>query len=189
LVAITAFDTGALAAPRPQPGGTAKIALSALQSICLGGDTSPAAVLARADAAGWVKTKPEDAEAGWDPSRDRSLQVGATVFMVDVWSIDEKLIHEDSCSIATWAETTGWKDAAQQWLDVRPTLVLGPAATYNAIRTETGWRAATGRDASNGTTSQGLHYNFVASDGVRRGDDHVAAVLTVDHFRGAKAGS
>jgi hypothetical protein len=109
--------------------------------------------------------------------------------MVDVWDINTKRVHEDSCTIGTWAETTGWKGAAQEWLGIRPTMELGSAATFNAIRTDMGWRAAMGEDASNGTTSQGLHYNFVASDGLRRGDDHVAAVLTVDHFRGSTAGS
>lgn len=171
-----------LAAAAPTPENSAEVALSALQSVCLGGDTAPGAVLARADQAGWRKAKPAEVDT-WDLGRDRSLRVGATVLILDVWSLETPPGREDSCTIGARAPTTGWRDAAQHWLGFAPSLVLGPATTFFAFRTDDGWRAATAKDRDDGGVSRGRHYNFVASDGVWRGDDRPAALLTVDHFR------
>jgi hypothetical protein len=184
LVSTSLFAIAAVAAAATPEGPSSAIALSALQAICLGGDTTPAAVLARADAAGWTKTRPSGVTS-WDVGRDRAEQVGTSILYVDTWAIDNAAAHEDSCTIGANAPTQGWRIAAQQWLGLSPSAALGPTATFFTVRTDSGWRAAIAADRENATTAAGKHFNFVAVDGIWRGEDRPPAMLMVDHFRPA----
>jgi hypothetical protein len=179
----TSFLAAAAAATPPHPEGpSATVALSAFRRICLGGDTAPAAVLARAEAAGWTTGKPSGIGT-WDPARDRAKKVGVSLLLVDAWSLDTGAGREDSCTVGATAPTHGWREAAQRWLGLSPSVAFGQTAVYYAVQTDAGWRAATEADQSNVTTSEGKRYNFVVADGLWHGDDHPSAMLTVDHFR------
>jgi hypothetical protein len=181
LSAASLLAPPALGAEPSSNGPSAQQALAAFQALCLGGDTSPKAVLVRADRAGWSKVRPAGVDS-WDVARDRALQVGSTSLLLDAWNIDGRFTHEDSCSIGARVPTTGWAHAMQQWLAVAPSFDLGPTLVFFTVAADHGWRRATVADKA---TADERHYNFVASDGIWRGEDRPPAVMMVNHFRAA----
>jgi hypothetical protein len=187
MAAAVASGPASAVAQEPAPAKSdlsAHTALEALKTLCLNGDTAPLAVLARADAAGWLKAKPAGFET-WDASRNRAQQSGPTTLILDTWGIDTREAHEDSCSIGARASTSGWGQAAREWLGFSPGSVLGPASTFHAVRTDAGWRAAAAADRapSARTNAEERHYNFVAADGAWSGAERAPAILMVNHLR------
>jgi hypothetical protein len=164
----------AMAAAAAVPGTGGAMA-AAYDTLCTGQDSSPTAVLALADRAGWRSAGPGMPDR-FDPAFDRFTIAGDATLELDVRETivrDERLA---SCGISTPIAVPGLVADVQAMLGFAPALNLATSATFFALREDGQWRdaKAVSRAEFAAAKAAGKFYSIVAA-----GTEKTAALVSL----------
>ena len=159
VLAFASFAGGG--APSPAAGEI----VAAFQSLCGSGDPSPEAVLARADAKGWIRNGQD--MRGLDPRRDRVRRTPKSVLFLHAATSATAGEKQDTCGVSIHKAVEGLVPSTAGWLGFSPSPSFDRSATFFAVRNQEKWRsgAALDRAAFKLEKEQGRFYSIVALTG------------------------
>jgi hypothetical protein len=154
---------------------TAQAMTAAYQSLCVAGDGSPQAVLARADRSGWRRGG-AGAPKAFDPAFDRFIQAGDGTLMLDVRENVSLGERRTVCGISTASPQPALVADVQAMLGIAPTYRAAASATFFALRENDIWSDGSKLSRAEFTVAKaaGKFYSVVVG-----GTEHDATVFSM----------
>jgi hypothetical protein len=112
--------------------------VSSFTALCVNGGPTAAAILSRADHAGW-RASGDDLPAGFDPATDRIRRDGGSTIKLSVHENTVGTERFESCGVSAASAIPDTISTVQTMLGFAPAIRMGSSATFLATHDAAGW--------------------------------------------------